>query len=143
MATITSANAEYSLSVSGLFPVPQVLQGYAADDGFTSEAVVNAETVMGLDGHLSGGFVFNPVKQTITIMPDSPSLLVFQQWANQQYGTREVIIGNASIAIPSIGQTYVLTRGFLTSYMPIPDVKKILQPVKFEITWGSVVGAPI
>lgn len=143
MATITSADSIYSLSVSSLFPAPQVLQGFAADDGFTTEAIQSAEVVMGLDGHLSGGFVFNPFRQTITLMPDSPSAQVFQNWWNQQYATKEVLIANASIELPSVGQTYMLTRGFLTSYVPIFDVKKVLQAAKYEITWGSVVGAPI
>lgn len=143
MATITSANAEYSLAVSGLFPIPQTLHGYAADDAFTTQAIQSTEIVMGMDGHMSVGFVNNPVIQEITLMPDSPSNFVFQQWWSQQYAAKEALVANGSIALASVGQTYTMTRGALTSYMPIYDAKKVLQAAKYQITWESVVGAPI
>lgn len=143
MSTITSANSVFALAITGLYPSPQILQGYAADDTFSTEAVENAEVVQGIDGHLSGGFVFNPIKQTITLMPDSPSIIIFNNWALAQLAAREVLVANASISLPSIGMKYVLTRGFLTSSKPIADAKKTLQAMPYQITWGSVVGAPI
>lgn len=143
MSTITSANSVFALAITGLYPSPQILQGYAADDTFSTEAVENAEVVQGIDGHLSGGFVFNPVKQTIMLMPDSPSIQIFSNWVLAQQAAREVLIANASISLPSIGTKYVLTRGFLTSGKPIPDGKKTLQPMAFQITWGTVVGAKL
>lgn len=141
MATITAANSVFALTITGLYPAPQILHGYAADDAFSTDAVETAETVMGLDGHLSGGFIFNPVKQTIVLMPDSASLDIFNNWSLAQLASREVLIANASISLPAIGKKYVLTRGFLTSHKPIPDVKKVLQSVQYQITWGSVAGA--
>lgn len=143
MSTITAANSIFALTITGLYPAPQVLHGYAADDAFTTDALESAETVMGLDGHLSGGFIFNPVKQTIVLMPDSDSLDVFNNWSLAQMASREVLVANASISLPAIGKKYVLTRGFLTSHKPIPDVKKVLQSVQYQITWGSVAGAGI
>lgn len=143
MATITAANSIFALTITGLYPAPQVLHGYAADDAFATDALESAETVMGLDGHLSGGYVFNPVKQTIVLMPDSASLDVFNNWSLAQMASREVLVANASISLPAIGKKYVLTRGFLTSHKPIPDVKKVLQSVQYQITWGSVAGAGI
>jgi hypothetical protein len=143
MQTITAANSVFALAITGLYPAPQVLQGYAADDGFTTEAVENAEVVMGLDGHMSAGFIFNPVKQTIVLMPDSPSLDIFNNWALAQLAAREVMVANASISLPAIKKKYVLTRGFLTSTTPVPDVKKVLQPVRYQITWNTVAGASL
>lgn len=143
MQTITAANSVFALAITGLYPSPQTLHGYAADDGFTTEALESAEVVMGLDGHMSGGYVFNPVKQTITLMPDSASLDVFNNWALAQMAAREVLVANASISLPSIGKKYVLTRGFLTSSKPIVDVKKVLAPVSYQITWNTIVGAAI
>src|SRR6185312_16410010 len=81
MSTITAANSVFALTITGLYPAPQILHGYAADDAFSTNAVETAETVMGLDGHLSGGFIFNPVKQTIVLMPDSASLDAFNNWS--------------------------------------------------------------
>jgi hypothetical protein len=143
MKTLTAANSVFALTITGLYPAPQVLHGYAADDAFATDALESAETVMGLDGHLSGGYVFNPVKQTIVLMPDSASLDVFNNWSLAQMASREVLVANASISLPAIGKKYVLTRGFLTSHKPIPDVKKVLQSVQYQITWGSVAGAGI
>lgn len=143
MQTITAANSVFALAITGLYPAPQVLQGYAADDGFTTEAIENAEVVMGLDGHMSAGFIFNPVKQTIVLMPDSPSLDIFNNWALAQLAAREVMVANASISLPAIRKKYVLTRGFLTSTTPVPDVKKVLQPVRYQITWNTVAGAAL
>lgn len=143
MATITAANSIFALTVTGLYAAPQVLHGYAADDAFSTDALESAETVMGLDGHLSGGYIFNPIKQTIVLMPDSASLDVFNNWSLAQLASREVLVANASISLPAIGKKYVLTRGFLTSHKPIPDVKKVLQAVQYQITWGNVAGANI
>lgn len=143
MLTITSANSVYALAITGLYPSPQILQGYGADDGFTTDALESSEVVMGLDGNLSGGYIFTPVKQVITLMPDSPSLDVFNNWSLAMLASREVLIANAAISLPSIGKKYVLTRGFLTSGKPIPDAKKVLAAVQFTITWGRVVGASI
>ena len=74
MPTITSANSAFSLAVTDLYPAPQAIQGYAADDAFSAEAIELAEIVMGVDGHMSGGFIFNPSLLKVAIMPDSPSL---------------------------------------------------------------------
>lgn len=143
MSTITAANSVFALTITGLYASPQILQGYASDDGFSTEAIEVAETVMGLDGHLSGGYVFNPYKQGITLMPDSPAIEIFNNWALAQQAVREVLIANASITLPATGKKYVLTRGFLTSFKPIPDVKKVLQSQQYQITWGSIVGSPV
>ncbi|HEV2540194.1 MAG TPA: hypothetical protein VGU03_10855 [Frateuria sp.] len=143
MQTITAANSVFALAITGLYPSPQILHGYAADDCFSTEDVEIVETVMGVDGHLSGGFIFNPTKQVIVLMPDSDSLEIFNNWALAMKATQEVLIANATVSLPAIGKKYVATRGFLTKYKPIPDVKKVLQPVRYEITWNTIVGAPL
>ena len=62
-------------------------------------------------------------------------------WLNQQVN-QEVFEGNAVITLPALGQKWVLTKGFLTSYPPIPDAKKVLQSRAFGITWERVRPAP-
>ncbi|WP_048996431.1 phage tail fiber protein [Burkholderia multivorans] len=141
--TITSANAVFMLAVTDLFPVPQQLQGFAADDIFDTEALTPAEVVMGVDGKLSAGYTPVPTKQNISLQADSDSNLIFEAWHLAQQTAKEVYFASAIVRLPSVSKSYVLTNGVLTSYMPIPDAKKILQPRKFQITWESVVGAPI
>jgi hypothetical protein len=143
MATITSANSVFMLSVVPLFPVPQKLEGYSADDSFAVDAKETAETVFGIDGKLSAGYVFNPTNLTITIMPDSPSLNIFETWINAEAVAREKMVCNATVQLPAIGKKYTLTKGFLISHKPFADNKRTLQPMPFVIRFESAVGNPI
>jgi len=136
--TITSANSVYMLSINGLYPSPQKLEGFMAEASFATAAVEPAETVMGVDGHLSGGWLPTAVKQTISIMPDSPSYAMFENWINAMKAQREVMTADATISIPSLGKTYTCTRGFLTQTRMMPDAKKVMQGSEFEITWNDI-----
>lgn len=143
MGSITSANSTYSLVINSVYPNAQILQGYAADDAFSADAVDKAQVVMGVDGRQSAGYVFNPVVQTITLMPDSPSLEVFSNWINAMDAIREILKCTANISLPAIGKKYTLSNGVLVNYKPIPDVKKVMQAVPFKISWERVVGESI
>ncbi|MGF6604575.1 hypothetical protein P3T23_009331 [Paraburkholderia sp. GAS448] len=140
MATITSANSAFSIAVTNLYPVPQNVQGYAADDAFSAEALDIAEIVMGVDGHMSGGFIFNPAMLKVAIMPDSPSLPIFENWMTFQRTAREVFYANGSIAIPSISRKYTLQNGILKSGNPIVNAKKFLEYVSFVIAFERIIG---
>src|SRR5690242_8115266 len=142
MSTITSANSVFALAIANVFSAPQNLEGYSADDAFTTEAIESVETVQGIDGNLSGGFIFNPYKMSVTIMPDSPSLDLFYQWAQYMQSTREVAIASGTIWLPAISKKFTLQRGFLTSNVPIPSAKKVLQASQFQITWNRITGGP-
>lgn len=137
-STITSANSVFTLVVAGLFPAPVQLRGYASDKAFTTEAVDLAEVQMGVDGRMTAGFVPNPVKQTITLQADSPSKDIFTAMIQAMKTAREVFYISGSIALPSTGEAFTLTRGILTNAKQIPDAQKVLQPVDYIITWESV-----
>ena len=138
MATITSANAIYTLSIAGLYPTPVQLQGFAADDIFSTDPIDSAEVLMGVDGILSGGFVFVPIKQSIAIQADSSSNTIFDNWwAANQAATDVYFVANGVIILKSVGTKWALTNGFLTSYIPMPDAGKTLKPRKFGITWNT------
>lgn len=141
--TLTAANSVYMLAVAGLYPVAQQLQGYATDDAFATEAQEIADVQMGVDGIMSAGYVPQPTRQSIMIQADSASGAIFDNWANAMRTAREILRASATIYIPSIGKKYTLTRGVLTSYVPIPGVKKVLQSRTFMITWESVAPAPL
>ncbi len=140
--SITSANSTFSLAVANLYAAPQTLSGYASDEMFTTDALDIGEVVMGADGVMTAGYVFNPTKQTVTLMPDSPSLIIFENWALAEKTARDKYYANATILLPGMSRKYTLTKGVLTSVRAHPDAKKMLQPVPFVITWESVVGAP-
>lgn len=135
--TITAANSVFVLVVPGLFPAPVQLRGYAADRAFDTDALDLAETQMGVDGRMTAGYVPNPVKQTISLQADSPSLTIFEAILGAMKAAREVYWLSGTISLPSTGESWTLTRGVLTQGKIIPGVQKVLQPRDFVITWES------
>ena len=136
--TITSANSVFTIVVPGLFPAPVQLQGYASDKAFAVDAVELAEVMMGVDGRMTAGYTPVPVKQTVTLMADSPSKTIFKAITEATKTAREIFYITGDIALPSTGESFALTRGVLTTSKQIPDANKVLQPVEYTITWESV-----
>lgn len=143
MSTITSANSSFALVVPGVYSAPQSIQGYAMDDAFAMEAIEKVETMMGIDGKLSAGYIFNPYKMPITLQADSGSFDVFTNWQLAQDAVREVISASATIVIPSIGYRFAMSNGYMSRFQAMPEAKKTLAPLKFEITWEKVIGAKV
>lgn len=135
--TITSATSTFVIAVAKIFEAPQRLQGYSADDAFTNEQLASAEVSMGVDGQLSGGFVFVPFVQRIVLQADSVSNDFFDQWWSQQQRAREVYPATGVVTLISIRKKWNLTRGFLTGYKPMPDAQKVLRPRDYQITWQA------
>lgn len=142
-STLTSANAVITLSISGIFSAPQQLKGFSTDNIYEMADQVVTETQMGVDGRLSGGFVFNPTQQTFTLQADSPSNTIFETWAAKQRTQRDAYYADGLTVLPSTGEQYVCARGFLKSYPPMPSAAKILQPRKYVIEWESVLAVPV
>ena len=143
MPDITSANAVFLLSVPLLLPVPQQLQGFAADDIFDVADVDATETSMGVDGILSGGMVFAPKTMNIALQADSASIGLFDAWYAGQQGAVAAFAAQGTVTFPSIGVSYALLTGFLKRYKPIADAKKMLMPRKFTIEWQQILGSPV
>lgn len=142
-ASLTVANSVIMFVVPDLFPVPQQLVGYSTDDVFTTEPVDSVETVMGLDGKLSAGWVPTPKRQTFVLQADSLSILMFDTWQQSQEAIKDAYVANAVITLPSLGRFYTCTKGFLTNYAAIPDARRTLQARRFQITWESILGAAL
>lgn len=142
-ATLTVANSVIMFVIPDLFPVPQQLTGYSADNVLTTEPVDSIELSMGIDGRLSAGWVPTPKKQTFEFQADSPSVLMFDVWQQNQEAIKDAFVADAVITFRGIGRVYTCTKGFLTQYSPVPDARRIFQPRRFQITWESIIGAPI
>lgn len=140
--TITSANAVLTLAITGLFDTPQQLTNFSADDIFTVEPRQAAEIMMGVDGILSGGFVFNPTVQNISLMADSNANDIFDQWVRAQEIQKDIYYANAIVVLISINRTYTMNKGVLTTYPPVADAARVLRPRRFTINWESVTAAP-
>jgi hypothetical protein len=143
MSTITSANSVFLLGITGLFPTAQLLQGYMADAAWDNAAVKPAETVLGVDGNMSYGWLPRMYEQTISLMPDSPAATLFEDWVVAMDGQEEIYPCFGSLTLPSVGRSYVLANGVLSSYVPIPKGGKILQGRPFIITWNTVTPIPV
>jgi hypothetical protein len=153
VGTITSANSSLILTprlagiLSGLLPALAgagfAVQGYSTDDAFATDTVDSAEARMGVDGILSAGYLPRMTKQTITLSPDSPSILSFEALIGAQDTVREVIFLDGILTLPSVNHTYALVNGVLTRLTPIAPAKRVLEPVSYEITWGLIQPAPV
>jgi hypothetical protein len=141
MATLTAANSIIMLSINGLYPTPVQLQGYSADDVFDSEEIDAAETMMGVDGKLSGGLIYVEKPWNIVLMANSASNQIFDNWVQSQIAQNDLFTANMSIVLPSLGSTTAFSNGILKKYPPMASAKKILQPRKFTIVWESISNA--
>jgi hypothetical protein len=140
--SITSADAIVMLTVPGIFDQPFQLQQFAADNIFGTEPVQAAETAMGVDGVLTGGFINVPTRQTYYLMADSPANFFFEQWYLQQKALQDTFIAGGTITLRSIGKKYSMVRGFLQSYQPTPDAQKTLKELRHVIEWQSAIPNP-
>jgi hypothetical protein len=143
MGTITSANAILFLTIPSLYPTPQQIQGFAVDDIYDIPDLEIGESMMGVDGVLSAGWVNVKVPQTIALMADSPSNNIFDTWYTSEQQIQDKLVANGSITLTSIGKKYAMITGYLTGFKPIADGKKVLQPRKFVVTWQSIIPANI
>ena len=141
--SITAANATLMLSVAGLFNTPVQITGFDVDDVYDVEGIENAETKMGVDGTLSAGFIFVPIKQNFTIQADSASVAFFEAWYAAEQQKAEKYWASGTTTLPGISRVYQSLQGVLSNYSPLSSAKKVLQPRKFMITWQSVTGAPV
>lgn len=139
---ITSADTVLNLNQSILFPTSQQIQQFAADDIFDTDQIKSLEALMGVDGFLSFGFVFVPMMQNYALQADSASISFFETIFTQQLAAKTVYPVSGSILFPSLGKKYTLTNGGLSGYKPTPDAKRVLQPMRFQVTWQSILPAP-
>lgn len=140
--SLTGATATIHLSVETIFNTPLELQGFATDDVFSSSPIKSVETLMGVDGKMSAGFVFVEIPQTFMLQADSASCDIFDQWWAAMQVNEDVYFANGIVYLKALGTKWAMTRGVLSNYEPIPAIKKLIQPRKFEITWNSISPSP-
>ena len=136
--TITSANSIFTVSVAGLFPVPQQLQGYSTDRAWSTDNLDLAEVQMGVDGRMTAGYTPNPVRMTVALQADSPSKSIFTSIANAMKAARNIYYISGTIDLPSTGESFICTRGVLQAVKALPDAAKVLQAMDFMIVWESI-----
>jgi hypothetical protein len=138
-STLTAANTQITITQSTLFPSPQGLSGYAANDVTDMPAVDVLEHLMGVDGLLSFGWIWTERMQEITLQANSPSCAVFDTINNAQQAAQDVYTLSSTIIFSALGLKYTCTNGGLKTYKPLPQAQKIYRERKFRIVWNLVV----
>ena len=135
--TSTAANSTFYLTVTGLYDSPVKIEGYSTDAMVGAEAISPVVAEMGVDGHLSFGWVPTSKAVTVTLAADSPSRQTMDDWVTYQDAKGEVMVCSAEFSLPGIGRKYIGTRGAITSAPPMPGANKTLQPTAYTITFES------
>ena len=141
--TITSANAQLTLFALPYLPIPVAIQGFAADSAFLIDSPAVAEVMMGVDGIMSAGYLPNITRMTIQLQADSPSMRWFNDLIAAEKAAREIAWLYGSVALPSLGVSYTLTKGVIETGTLMPPVGKVLQPQSFQIAWNDVQPVPL
>lgn len=141
MTTLTVANSAFTLEVASVFPAPIPIVGYTTDDAFDTDNIAPNEVMSGVDGKLSGGYVYVPVKLKFTLQGDSPSQLAIDTWYQSMKSAQDAFTANATIVAPSLGKIWTFSKGFLTGYKPTPNAKKLFQSQAYEITFQDFTSA--
>jgi hypothetical protein len=136
---ITSATAEFTLTIPLVFAAPVILQGYAVDDAFDTANVKPAEAKKGVDGRKSSGATPYLVVMKVHLMPDSPAVDIFDQWLGAMAAAKDDLpASQGSIWSPSLGKAWACTNGTLTESFVVPNAKKLFEAQEYEITWDVV-----
>lgn len=138
--SITAANAVIQLSIATIFPTPQQIQGFAEGDVFDATSIKINEIQMGVDGFMSSGFVFVTKPITFHLLADSPSNVVFDEWAQQMEANETVFAAGGLITLDT-GEKFTMINGALTDYMWIPPAKRLLMPRAHTVTFQKVIKA--
>lgn len=141
--TLTAANCQLTLFALPYLPVPTLIEGFSTDSAFLFDTPAVAEALMGVDGKMSAGFLPSITRMTIQLQADSPSVRYFQDLLAATKAAREIAWMYGSIALPSLGQSVVLTKGVLEQMTQVAPVGKILQPQTFQIAWNDLQPVPL
>jgi hypothetical protein len=135
MASITSANAIFFITIPLVYPNPTQLQQFGVDDAFMPEQFDTSETQVGVDGYGVAGYVPAPVPMTIRFLASSPSVAIFENWFEAMVLNNDVLPCSGNIAQPSVGRKYTMPLGVLTRVASMAEARRILQNREFRVTW--------
>lgn len=142
IGSVTSANATFTLTVAGLFTSPQRIQQFGVDDAFDSEQVESAEIMKGVDNFIVAGWKPTMPKLNVTLMANSPSGPIFDQWFQTQQQQQAILMAQGVITLPGIRQQYALLNAFLFGFTHLPPAKTTLKERKFVLIMDDISASP-
>lgn len=90
--TLTNANSILRIRCPGLYDQFVEIRGFQADNRTTSSTMTIAETVDGVDGETSGGYVYNGVDFEVYLMPNSASIDVFRNIMRLFIENKDIVV---------------------------------------------------
>ncbi len=141
--TLTAANSKFSLSIPGIAIPLFTLSGYAADAAFVVESTEQTQSIIGVDGEASTGFVPALTTMTVTLAPTSNAIAAFEAWYNAQELAKEAFIARAAIDLPSMQRSYQIGHLALQQVQKVPGAQRILQPMTYQLVAAQIVVTPL
>jgi hypothetical protein len=135
--TLTAANTIIILSAPPAW-VGEQIQGFSTDDVYDVDEADVAETLIGVDGNMSAGFINFLTDFTITLQADSFSNDLFELLLSEQKAVSEVFYMSGIINLPGLSRTYNMTKGVLKRIQQAPSAGKLLKMRKYRMTWQSI-----
>ena len=143
LLNISSANAALTCIVPNFYPQGFEVDDYAANDMFNTDGITNAELVMGADGKLHAGQIFNLFPFSITLSPTSAAGFKIEDWFTYELTTGAKMECNMVLILASIKRKYNLIDGVLVSFSQLPSGARILQPRTASFAFRSIVGSAL
>ena len=134
---ITSANATAVLTVEKLYPAGIELQNFSTEQSISADEVTVAETRMGVDGHMSAGYVPTIYTVNISLEPGSASVRAINNLLKTQQRARQPYTVGLTITIPSIAEIHRYSNGVLKSGKFVPDGQKVLSALSYKFDFES------
>lgn len=139
---ITAADAVVVLSAPPIFPIGQLIEGFAPDDVFEVPSRRLAQVEMGVDDTMAMGFIYQVQPWNFTLQSGVPSIGFFDGVAAAGEAAGTVFLLQGEVTLPSSGQSWTLQNGVLVDYSPAPNVGQVQRPRKFGCVWQKVIVNP-
>lgn len=138
MDNITSANSIIVLTCDELFPAGVQLDHFSADQSITQADEQIANTRMGVDGHMSAGWIPSIKTVTITVEPTSDAATVFDTIYSASAQSRSPYKIGLTVNIPALGKVITYKGGTLKNWKKLPDHKDVLDPIPAVMDFETV-----
>lgn len=135
--TLTAANCNLLVRAKGRYDNYVRHEGFQVDNIFGFGERTIGETRAGVDGKLSGGFVFNEAPFTAFYEANSLSLKMMDDCMTQIQKTKETIVFDFIVEIPSIKKRYSFS-GFPVTIPSGVSANKLLAGVQYVFNVDSI-----
>ena len=139
---ITAADATIVFAAPPVFPIGQLIEGFAPDDVFEVPQRRLAQVEMGVDDFMAVGFVYQLQPWNFTLQASSPSNAVFDAVKAAQDAALATFFWQGTVTAPSLGQSWDLVNGSLTDYAPAPSAARTFRPRKYDMMWQRIIPIP-